>query len=632
MGQSGTSKRPKIRWDCVKRQVLCCLYRFFVCDEGAFEQIFCEMFRDDLVKCGFGLDNPSYRVLHAQWTWLKRSGSPVWIHVHRETEFRPDADWSSIINSIEAMAWQLGISLVSKDKDDIDTSDLNNVNIDERFEEFLESVLISNHSSPEAVDMSPAHESTLAPPSFADKQPFDQSECLVTSYGKVCIWCQQDGTPPPTQTILPEAMLTQQYPTGQALLTSLENMPGFCHHEELPLVLYRWSNFSSQGVNSRSIFLAGQFASTEARFMRPEQLHVSEFLKHFCSHVRKEKVPTPFISAFTLPLAPVHRSLHSPEGAMVSVIDTGKLDTPVYKAQSLVPLTGTATMGWRGYGEFLIWGRVPTPAIVATFTIASLKEVAAANDDIHRFLQLPLIESNFRCNPKLHNELKRRISSIEVHGQTLKRLAESLGVPEPYRDIVARGFWESWTKKLPDQPQFSAADNTETQITLNDARLLQPTQTLRAGSDTPEYLPPPPTNDGSRETSVEENSRGSDESSEARCPRHDTPDEGCFSVHDGSTTCSEGWRRHAPLTTPSSGQHDRVLAWAQMTPIPIGIPLQQTNTQNQSNEDDTEMGDDWPTDDEGLIDTPTQPRVVIPALDNQLARRAYFKKFELGSQ
>ena len=132
-------KGPTIQWDCQKRQLLCCLYRFFVRDNSAFESIFSETFRNDLIDRGFGSGNPSYRVLHSQWIWMKSTGNPTWLHVHRDSDF---ADWSHVIAQIEATAIQQQIQLIHKEEDDIGKSELHNIVLEEKNHlGYLESVL-----------------------------------------------------------------------------------------------------------------------------------------------------------------------------------------------------------------------------------------------------------------------------------------------------------------------------------------------------------------------------------------------------------------------------------------------------------------------------------------------------------
>ena len=370
-------------------------------------------------------------------------------------------------------------------------------------------------------------------------------------------------------------------------------------------------------MNSRYLYLAGKFACTDSEFFKPEGLSEEEFLGYYRSHVSKAKVPTPFISTSILPLAPVHRALHSPEGAMISVIITSKLETPVFKAHTLVSMTDTATWLWKGYGEFLIWGRIPTSAIACTFTIQSLMDIASTHQEIQQFLQLPLIESSRHCNGELHERLRTHISALGEYSGTLNRLVDLLGVPQIYQKIVAQKIEKAWTMKL---PRNSGNRNKRTQQAPSSIKFGDPEQSMNAASEETDYQPSISTNDGSCDTSLEEaEDQPSDESSEAVCPRYDTPDDGQYSVRDESTACSEKRGQRVPITPPASGHRDRdrdrVLQWAQNTSVQV----------------DTDQEDGWPSSDEGIIDTPTRPRMRIPPLHDKLARRAFFGQFEMGS-
>ena len=128
------------------RQVLCCLYRFFVLHREAYERIFSDLFREHLAQHGFQGRIP-YRSLHAQWAWMRRTESAacaIWFHVHKNTEFRTDADWQTKVGEIKAAADRLGLRLIEKERDDIDTSNADDsFDVSEHPDEYLESLLLS---------------------------------------------------------------------------------------------------------------------------------------------------------------------------------------------------------------------------------------------------------------------------------------------------------------------------------------------------------------------------------------------------------------------------------------------------------------------------------------------------------
>lgn len=154
---------------------------------------------------------------------------------------------------------------------------------------------------------------------------------------------------------------------------------------------------------------------------------------------------SPFISTFKSLRAPVHRALRAREGAIVSIFDSSRLQTEAYSAQKLVKELGIKISGYRGVGEYLIWGRIPTPAIICSFTISNLVRIAEEDKEIGRLLQLGLIES-FRWNRgKLHNALSNGPGKADRRsGLAIGRLLARLNLPISYAEGVARSFCYSW--------------------------------------------------------------------------------------------------------------------------------------------------------------------------------------------
>lgn len=123
MTRLGSQKKPTVKWDEFRRQVLCCLYRFFHEDGSAFERIFSEFFKEHLRNRGFSNEFIAYRALYAQWRWMKRTEHNDWKFVHLETEFRTDREWKHVILIIKAIASRLGIVLREKFTEEDNTND-----------------------------------------------------------------------------------------------------------------------------------------------------------------------------------------------------------------------------------------------------------------------------------------------------------------------------------------------------------------------------------------------------------------------------------------------------------------------------------------------------------------------------
>lgn len=114
-------RRPNIRWDTHKRQVLCCLYRFFYRDPKVWEEIFSHIFKSHLIERGIAGFVP-FQTLNIQWFCMREHGDVVWHHAHIATEFRKDGEWKDIISSINSAARTLRLQIREKDEDSVDIS------------------------------------------------------------------------------------------------------------------------------------------------------------------------------------------------------------------------------------------------------------------------------------------------------------------------------------------------------------------------------------------------------------------------------------------------------------------------------------------------------------------------------
>lgn len=404
--------------------------------------------------------------------------------------------------------------------------------------------------------------------------------CHGKLWGKPCLWCHQEGLVVSADGL---ASLPYSSPIGLEANTSNVSLPGLCTAKDLPPILYRWSNVNSQGINDRASIVAGLFADPGAVPHPPTDLtsDSNSFLGFVESHVTMAKVKTPFISAFQSPLAPIHRGLRNGRGAHVSIIDTAKLETDVFKAVPLVELTHTVLKNWKGYGEFLIWGEVPAAAIACTFTLSQLEEIASAHRDVGQFLQLDRIRSRRHCTRFLYSDLAVNLPrSADNFASTLDTLMNLLEVPSDVRSSVSRDFLRAWAEKfwgiryeMPEDRPL-AQDDPEYALELSESFqdfsgppggtsenwpsssqdpneapglsratgvfvVMQTLQSERTPSES-SYLPSSSdSGDNSGSSSGQENGPEGEEG-EAECSRHDTPSD-VFSVCDDSS--EEDWRR-----------------------------------------------------------------------------------------
>lgn len=468
------------------------------------------------------------------------------------------------------------------------------------------------------------------------------SQSTVNSHGKLCIWCEQgtrieqpndyndQGQHNHIEIIdnhdhsqeAEEQDQERQDRDHQLHDQDQQSYNGEGHHlnhdmamqgvlaKDLPPLLYRWSNPDSQGVNSKTYYRAALFCNGE--WFNPEDFSESRFLKYFRSHVSKEKTKTPFISTFRSPLAPIHRALANRNGAVVTVIDTSKLNTKVFYTAPLAVRTGIVAL-WRGYGEYLIWGHIPTEAIAFTVEITSLEDIANSHRDINRLMQIPLISNVKYCNYNLRDMLASRRKSPFKSGRTLGKLLTLLQVPMVYWDSISYRFARTWGWRCGEEiTQFcSGLRSGEPYFAeeLSDSEREVPLSTpLRRHRRTPsKNIPsidfdsdldyePPETDEGSEGTS--DSDGPNDSRSVSMCDKTETVDDENFSTHE---TLSSG------IFPQDNGPDD--------------LP-EQPNTEDMmdgtSDDEDTcsqrALQRDWPSDDGTHPDTPTPMEMRIPRL------------------
>lgn len=110
-------KKQKMRWDPIKRQLLCCLYRFFECDENQVEEVFSHIFRGHLKESNIGWFVP-YDTLQAEWLWMKNGEHIDWIRVHNDAAFEASNDCANILRLIQSAAVSLKLQLRSRNPSD----------------------------------------------------------------------------------------------------------------------------------------------------------------------------------------------------------------------------------------------------------------------------------------------------------------------------------------------------------------------------------------------------------------------------------------------------------------------------------------------------------------------------------
>ena len=198
------------------------------------------------------------------------------------------------------------------------------------------------------------------------------------------------------------------------------------------------------------MFLAGLFID-ELDYFAPNDIETKEFEQHVVNHVSIFEVPTPFISTFRSMLAPIHRATQKKEGAIITMIDSKKLQTQVYSAQKLIRKVGLKVGRYNGGGEYLIWGKVHKSAIISSFKVSSLLQVASEHPHIERILQLDVIRTYEKAGRSLHQVLAKGPGQLDHQsGLIIGELLAHLKVPQQYFHSIGQGIVYSWrlnTKK-----------------------------------------------------------------------------------------------------------------------------------------------------------------------------------------
>ncbi|KAL6230420.1 hypothetical protein BDW75DRAFT_234403 [Aspergillus navahoensis] len=387
------TKLPRVRWSSEMRAFLCCLIKYFNRDPDAFQAVFNSRFKKELSECGFNEKmSVKWSTLNSQWVDMKKKGDPIWGYVH-QSAFDPKA-WLTYIEEIKANA----ISI--------------NKHIDEKAED------TNFHWQLFQPEISPDEpRRTTEPQNGAQGFSTTSEQAPLCSAGeKSCFWCYAES------------------------LNKVRVATDGLKAARLPPLLYRWWNVDSQGVNSKTRFVAGLFSGLRKSYFAPDTVAEDEFCRFFESHIRTWETPSPFISTFNSVLAPLHRSLRNREGASIAIFNSKKLKSKVYSARDFVREHDLKIETYNGAGEYLVWGQISDDAIVCSFKVTTLLRIATENPDINEFLQLDCI-ATFEWNRKpLHKAMARNAIFLDKRaGATVGKLLSLLEVPQEFcRDASER--------------------------------------------------------------------------------------------------------------------------------------------------------------------------------------------------
>lgn len=213
----------------------------------------------------------------------------------------------------------------------------------------------------------------------------------------------------------------------------------------VPNLTWRFANDDSMGVNHRSGYIAEAFINKIGMIPGPKDLarEFPEFIKH---HVKREKIPTSFISTSVDPLVPFHRAMTSGKNAFVALIDTDQINPEhIFYMKDLMRKYNIYTPGYRGAAEYVIWGTICRAAIVVSFKADDLLVIAEQHHDIQTALQLDII-SQSTTTKRLHDKLAgRTYGSDNAVGNTIGKFLRLIRLQRDYIEDVARALNSSWS-------------------------------------------------------------------------------------------------------------------------------------------------------------------------------------------
>ncbi|OJJ35591.1 hypothetical protein ASPWEDRAFT_110487 [Aspergillus wentii DTO 134E9] len=379
------------RWDNEQRYVLCCLFRFFKRTRIGYRDVFNKIFENHLR--GLNITNGlAATTIDTQWHDMRRHGDPIWSEVHVNTPFDKQGVWSYVIQRIRDTARAHGMELKEKEFDNINTS---------TFSLKTRRTLSSQG---------------LRVPS------------ICTGNGRVCFWCVCEGHP---------------------LVNSEVKAEPESEHRDRPKLLWRWSNVDSQGVNTPKVFLAGYFADTDMSYRTASDFSQTEIDYFIRNHVSIAQNASPLISTFKSPRAPIHRALRAQEGALISIIDPLLLGTELFSAKYQVKRLKIRIKGYDGRGEWLIWGKIPTPAVVCSFKLTRLMAIVNEDSEIRERLELEKMSTHQYLRGYLKEFYGKGHGKLDHQsGYAIGRLLGQLKVPQGYCEAVAESFARSFGFKV----------------------------------------------------------------------------------------------------------------------------------------------------------------------------------------
>ena len=408
---------PRNHWTTRQREVLCVLIKFYQTPLNESVKIFNELFREELLSSGFiHAHGIPYLSLNSMWHQMFVDGSPIFERVQIETLLSDESGrWADLREDIETVARNIGVSLVKR-----------------KFEHLRDIAKFGSNLRGRKQYASKEDDISEDDMGIISLESDSEEDVVILSSRPIPV------TPENRHRQLRRADITPITPRSR------DKQP--LREIETPLHVYRYWSSNSQGFNSETRFVAGLFCDG-MESVPLTVYHPTEVIEMSETHLMRDEIPSPFISTYQTPLAPLHRAILDGMAAAVSVVDITKLDpATVFSAEMLVSNQRFKLPGrYRGRTEWLIWGQIPSSAIVCTFTMNTLLRIIDYNPDIETILQLGVLRKFKHTRKNMKELLAAGPAGVdEPTGQVVGKLFKLVGLPEPYLEQVSTMLLVAW--------------------------------------------------------------------------------------------------------------------------------------------------------------------------------------------
>ncbi|KKY25184.1 hypothetical protein UCRPC4_g01990 [Phaeomoniella chlamydospora] len=268
--------------------------------------------------------------------------------------------------------------------------------------------------------------------------------------------------------------------TGDGLLS--ETRP-------IPRLLYRFFDSGSQGINQASGFMAGLFVHHP--LVPSHLIEEAVFEAASIGHLTPEIKPSPFVSFFDSLRPALYRALQSSLDPYISIIDTADLmeahkrrhgveNGCIFSAEDIIfRYKMKLRRNYYGPSEWLVWGSVPSVAVVTTFSMRQLRDYVYTNAHVEEVVQIRTFDTA-RCYQEVFRKLEypAHLSAHQI-GNTIRALLLAMRMPEHHLLEAARTVRAKWRLNEADPVAFYRGVLGKRAMIAHEGRVLQ--------EDQPEY-------------------------------------------------------------------------------------------------------------------------------------------------